>query len=311
MKKIFSMIIMTDLEPDDVLAIKFLSREIPLDTLLYVIVGESEQVAQKVQLGKAIFSKYGFTNFTCVAGTSSKKTYPQRCLSSFDVETTCFTEPKWTGTLEEIMLFFQDKNPIILAIKPMWELFDIPKDILANFDLYVYGSFNFRCLFKKVSSKVVADFINHSFRQVFLYESFFVSGAENTMSGTDPLFQKYVENDPFLIEMMNGWNEHIVKDCLDTTIEISLELNKEFAKYHPDWTWIRSQMDRMMNRNLKVVQSMADGDGKQMVLADQGLVLKMFFEPEAKKKRGDIFFNENGYTCVEENLTSKVQTFMQ
>ena len=81
----------TDLEPDDILAIKALAPRLS-NVKLFVLVGESNST--KITLAQNILDEYEITNYKVYQGVSSNGEYPKELLKAFDKNSqsnTCHT----------------------------------------------------------------------------------------------------------------------------------------------------------------------------------------------------------------------------
>lgn len=336
-----SIVILTDLEPDDVLAIHILSKHVNLNIPILVIVGESK--VAKHDIGCGLMRNAGFNNFRVIQGPNSSKDYPIKIVTDLfqidvkDVDLNSY------DVFDSIVNFLKlSESPFILAIKPFTELFNIDRDLLKKCVFAVYGSFNFRCMFSSITPKDVADFVNNAFKYSIVYETYYVIGDQNSMNYNNArnIFDKLaVEagdgsdrcdgNDSCegsdgregnnivardLLYLVEYWGDHIANDCLETAEQLSKDMNSKWLDR--DWDLLRRDYDRLINRNLKVVGSIIEAKNKQFVLADFGLVALLVSNNNidintttTSLKRGKIWF-ENGYTKFEQSDSNNSGTFM-
>jgi hypothetical protein len=121
--------------------------------------------------------------------------------------------------------------------------------------LYCYGGFNFRCVFD--NKKELLEVLS-SFKKVTIYESFFVSGSENSVNAlTMPkLHQVLRERDDevckALFRLIKNWNDDIFERFSESVSDPNID---------PD----------TRQRHQKVLDNVKDHREFQMVLADFGL----------------------------------------
>lgn len=303
-----AVLLLTDLEPDDVIALRMLKNSKMVDDKeLLVVVGEGNK--SKVQLAVNVLEFYKFTNYTVLEGVNSNKDYPSSCLESYPVVQVNRTSKE---TVEQFLT--RHTMPVILCLKPPYELLDLDSSLLKKCQLSIYGSFNLRSVifrFKKENKTYdLASFLNNSFARVLLYESFYATGSNSLNKSLAPdMFNKLEKDEPFMT-LMHGWNQFIVKDCLETTVELSNKMLLEFSKTNINYKQLRDDYNRMVDRNLKIVGSMVDekAEGTQTVLADFGLVavvcnLSKFM---GSLSRGTVSFDDTGYTQFTENAESSL-----
>ena len=219
-------VLCSDLEPDDVLAIAILANQIPKDFPLLVITGEGN--LDKSGLGHNICQHFGFTNFQIIHGDYSTKTYPENALLSFGDVFPDKNSEKYAEENSRLLLanfLDQYQSPLIISIKPMRELKDIPIHLTQKCVLVKYGSFNLRCMFDQWDKNEMANFINTRFKQVLLYESFPATGTNNSINKNNApaLFQALQnqhETYQGLFNLVLAWNQYIVNDCWNEIYQI-------------------------------------------------------------------------------------------
>lgn len=121
--------------------------------------------------------------------------------------------------------FSMRKNPIMFSLKPMRELLNMYRNnkkkttsLLSNVTLYIYGSFNFRCIIDKEYGSIDLENLLMSFKRVNLYETYFAeAGNGNANRTTMPGLYSHIDarceiNDLFwstLVRLIHLWNDHI------------------------------------------------------------------------------------------------------
>lgn len=289
------LIVMTELEPDDVLAIILLLRNLRRKLPILIVVGEGR--VNKVDMARCIVRDYEFKfQIEIVQGFYSDKDYPLEALEIYETKIN-LSEPTAVETIITYLNIY--KNPFILGIKPPRELLVIDRNLLSHVTLAQYGSFNLRCLFKTYKDINISNWLNTSFKEVFLYESFFATGLENSVSDKQ-LFEiisfKYEE----LYKLIKVWNDHISTDCLDSIVDNCTKLKTS------EWDEKKILLNKI-DRSLKIVKNIVDANNKQMVLADFALVVLLLNDSSKYDLRvGEIAFDEFGYTTINDKPDGKV-----
>lgn len=298
LKNYKSFIVLTDLEPDDVLALHIFFRGVPPVSEVLIVVGESN--VNKVLFAKKMLPFIG-SHHRIIQGCKSSKDF-------VDINDKCDDNSECDDAEKEIHTFLtQHENTFIFSIKPPRELFSVDVKLLRDCVIAQYGSANFRFMMNSKSKEDISHFMNNSFKMVILYESYYVTKEENSINKTNaPELFKIIEDGKrfeLLRNFIGDWNDHIAIDCLNTVHTEIQKLMKTWSK--KDWKSIRSKCERIQNRNMKVVSDIAKADGMQMVLADFGLAaLLNAYDLESLKSccvKGDMYFNEFGYTNVNTN----------
>lgn len=244
----------TDLESDDVLAILLLSA------VKYYVVGEGDSNMKYKRMNE--YAKLSNNESAIIIEGIGSKTKFSMDGKEFD------KLPDVLQCNENYLLrfieFANSDNPIMFSFKPMRELIqeyiknpELTTKLLSNITLYCYGGFNFRCLFSEYKKELLE--VLHLFKRVNIYESFFVSGSDNsvnknTMPGLYKIF-KEKNNKPYytaLSKLIYNWNVDI-KERFTKSIQ-NPELDDDSKKRHQ-----------------KVLDNIGDHLDFQMVLADFGL----------------------------------------
>ena len=264
--------ILTDLEPDDILAIYLLFDMVDRDTETLFIVGEGQ--VSKDAMCHGMCTAMGLTNFTILQGYTSSKDYPLQMLSLFEPTTATFAKAS-----EETLSRFNFDRSLVLGLKPFSELLDfVDVDRFRTATFAFYGSFNLRCMLDRHTAERVADFVNYAFAQTFMYESYFATGEQNSASQANfPLLFDMLDKSVRLRSVLRAveiWNVHIAKDCADTIAELAPQIQALLAQRL--WAALGKSVERLVSQNAKVIGSIAQSESKQMVLADFALVGVLF-----------------------------------
>lgn len=300
-----SLVLFTDLEGDDAVAIKLLSVKYKNSPVL-VIVGESRE--HKTQLARDIFSHYGFTNVTILQGLFTKKMFPSASLTAFssikwNIDTMFYNPEKINEFLE------QHPEAVILALKPIVELLSVDLDRLANTTLCFSGSYNLRSMVKDHPN--IIDFVNTSFARVIHFENFMVTGV-NSLS--EPTVVDIIFKDERLSQLIKSWNALTWDDCLDTTAELAVVIKNELNTDKPDWAKLEGLYDRITTQNLHIAGNMIAAKAKQVCFADIAFVTLLFYASSKtienlETHQANLSLGPNNYTTMDKNASSKV-TFL-
>jgi len=146
-----AVLLSTDLEPDDVAAIKVLAprwRGVPM----LVVVGEGDTDG-KVEMMAQMLASYGIgASATVVQGQASKEAYPAAALAAFapaggacgsSVAEPVRSAPGAGATALSEAFLRQHAAPLAVILKPPHEFLGVPPDALGRAVAVAYGSFNF------------------------------------------------------------------------------------------------------------------------------------------------------------------------
>jgi hypothetical protein len=268
----------TDLEPDDVLALMLP----PLSSAQYYVVGEGDpkikynrmkRYCQLLKNEKAmVIEGLGSENEFPKDGTEFENLAQDRCDEDY---------------FQHFETFALSESPIMFSLKPMRELVrefskneDRVKELVQRIDLYIYGGFNFRL----VAEKILA-LLSH-FKRVFVYESFYATGEENSMTKANfPRLYTYFQNSSEYLQtsseylqtlkrLTSIWNCHLRDKCLE---------NVKKAK----------DAERK-RRNQKIIDNISGNEDFQFVIAD--FALAAIFDLVKAEPVENLHFDENGYS---------------
>lgn len=286
-----SFLILTDLEPDDMLGLWLLSSKIRSKKILF-LVGEGDSLMKEKRM-KVYAKQFGFVNSKVLRGYSSNKQFPY---DGYDIMTKderdniMYEEEKKHTILETIGEYIKENAPFIISMKPPRELiemysagFDFSKLTLAG-----YMSFNLRCLMKKWKKEQIAFFLK-SFKECYYYETYHAIGSNNIITAKD-LEWKFIPK--VVKKVMALWNKYMIEDCQETIKNLKGKTDERSkAKIH---------------RNEKCLKQILDNDSKQFVNADTGLVLSLLEGNPSYKEKSLKFDEKTGYSVLGEGNDVKV-----
>ncbi len=308
----------TDLEPDDVLCIDILLRK--KYNVHTIVCGEGD-IDRKI-FRCVEYYKNHVSNF--IKGYGSDKDFP---------ETSTTGTIEWSTNYEMRLNEYLVNNNRMVIIKPPRELLNMYLNdkentvkLMKNVTCFMYGSFNLRCLsteFERHSAisggnngcsesdnNVLLNFLR-SFGTLYLYESYNASGTENTINNVNYKNFEKLEQCEHFFDIMNQWNNYIVKDCVDTCnlitgkSEIELLPLEDYDNSEELMTRLSENEINRYYRNYKCYESIMKFDSQQFVVADVGLALCVDLDVWTPV---NMSFNDAGYTMF--NETSPKSTNM-
>jgi hypothetical protein len=284
-----SLLILTDFEPDDIIALALLFKNLPPNMCCGVIVGEGG--CDKRDAVRALAAMYR-AQVIIAEGRRSDKAYPVEMLEAIPSVHNMHALPYMTATnLIEYVLTTQ--KPTIVALKPAWELYGLPQEMLARATLYMYGSFNFRATFDEVAKNVVAHWLNTSFAHVYLYESYLATGSQSSVNAKNSpaLFEALADKMPELTPVMTAWNTSIVLECADTVAD-------RVAEARAAGDCLMKAVESIERNNKIILAILRGGVATQLVLADMALVAAMLTPAIPWTPIAPIVFSDGGYTMA-------------
>ena len=272
-------IVFTDLEPDDCLAISIMNKE----RVTAWVVGEGRCLPEKA------------TRLEELVGDECVEVYLGRESNKEFAETHKATHEFELFNLRRLL----DVDTVVM-LKPPRELMQYfctrprdAKEMYGKLTLIYYGSFNTRCLFDDgFTHDEVLAFLS-SFKAAYIFESYLAVQQDSIITDKDAI--EHIRQLPHMAEIMDDWDAFIVQDCQDTCMGIDVQFPASIAPYHPEYA-------RYMRNRKCYDYIMGIGVGKQMVLADIGLMLT---GPE-DYMTASIKFTPEGYLQATKSLVSSI-----
>jgi len=273
-------VIITDLEPDDFLAIVLLFLSGMITGEMHFVVSAWQNVEHKCRCFRKFlqdsFPKYN--NCSIYSGEPNKHNY----ILPLDFH----SQEEFSSYRE-----FDPSDSLIINLAPIRELMFYHKhdpNIFKNCELAIYGSFNIRSVLseKKESPESVVSMFT-SFSRVLLYESYWATGTNSSLADANILNiirTKY----PYLLDIIIWWNDSMKDECLQNCQNLS----PDSASYQ---------------RN-KMILDKIEAEPLQFVNADTGLAA-ILINPELQKYsvQGSITFDPTTfYTLVNEDIIGKI-----
>lgn len=231
--------ILTDGEPDDIVALYILAQRIRKAT---VIVGEGTQLHLKAKRIRPLLPK----TWDLYTGFSSDHPFQEEGEVKTD-----------DGILDHGYKILADVahkgDTLFIVLKPSRELFSIPWQHITRSTLWMYGGYNLRCMMKKYTKRNIEAWLR-LFNKVYLYESFYASKEDNVINPDNfPLLEKLIDKIPGLRDLCYRWDLFQLEQTRQQLTE-------------------KKETPRLERARIRLRQLTMFG-GYQIVLADIGLAL--------------------------------------
>lgn len=227
----------TDLEPDDVTAIKAIAPRLRRMPLLCVV---GQHSIDKCQLMKEILRHCGVLKATVVQGRRSEKKYPEgverafapahsvqgssRRSKSNDGSTDLNDEARCGEMLESFLQ--QHRAPLAILLKPMHELRNLSPEALKKTAAVAYGSFNLKTMREAMIADAEAagkkldrlgafddqfDLLGQ-FKKCVMVERTNSVGRDESVNRKIEKVWKHIKTDEKLMYLVQGWQVVTVAD---------------------------------------------------------------------------------------------------
>lgn len=345
----FNILIFTDVEPDDMIAIvtlmdNFSRRNISVDCTF--VVGEGNPRTKE-----RLLREYGIKD-DIILGVSSEKKHPETILQDGQMDKG-LSRDNWDQSdhaLKVKMWMIKNPSGLIISIKPCWELVSIVKtdeNLLEGKTILHYGSFNFRQLLPENKIDLLL-LVNRPGSYVF--ETYLAFKDKNNVDENDKIFPwtDFQQHYPRLFDSMCLWNRSIAENWL---LKLSSVFKIEsFPNWNEDQPFAnkcnlvfpnghgeidlfdlvnKGQQESIILheilygksppgdfltfwRTLKGLSSVLPSISKQFVNADTGLISAIIMNPSESKKylaTATIVFTDGGFTAPKFDPVGKVMVW--
>ena len=206
-----AVLILSDFEPDDVVALKLLAPRLKGVKLL-LVVGEGD--TDKRQLGAGALACYGLdATATVVQGPTTKIAYPSDAFASFPAEHGAKIAPADADATAMVESFLMDAEaPFALVLKPPHELTGVSAEARAKTACAMYGSFNLSQYRSHLGAAdedaawVQQEQLLSSFKQCLLIERSSSVGRDATVDSASGDMWTWLAGDAALMGVLEGWN---------------------------------------------------------------------------------------------------------
>ena len=272
-----ALLCLTDLETDDLLALRMLAprcRSLPF----HVVVGEGDQ--DKATLASQILGQYGFEDASVVRGVGSDRAYPADVLGAYGQAPRAAPIVAGLATDAIRRVLGEAESPLLVVLKPPLELLEMgqPGDaaLLAKAGCVVYGSFNFRRVLEvhpeDGESRLQA--LLAGCKTAVVAERGPAVGSEATLHKGNTAFGAF---DPSLLEVMHAWNAISARNLSASVAKDSAALvEAAAASDHGEM----AKLCVRIARRAGVCRCIGEAAGQQIAAADP-IVAALLLSPEA------------------------------
>jgi len=269
-----AVVISTDLEPDDIVAIRALSCKLQGVPLL-VVVGEGDQDG-KLSMAADILASCGLRG-SIVEGVRSSANFPLAALDAFSSSSSAVQKHSklLDGLAQDGVAAFLAayKAPLALLLKPPIEFAEVPPSLLAKTSAIAYGSFNFvrfrEELGKRSSSPLLETLIN-AFGAFVLVERSHSVGREAVLSPEQSGLWPLLERDEGLMKLTYIWNAATVRKAAKHLQLLGKQLVAA-SDANTSWDFMFNEVANSYNKSthtLAILGEIARLKGREICLAD-------------------------------------------
>ena len=278
-------LISTDLEPDDAIALKALAprlRGVPL----LVVLGEGDR--SKAAMASGLLAAYGLDGgpTRVVQGRPSSSPYPASAIAAYaplaaasSAEVVADGNAPAAGEPRRAVVDFLStcERPFALLLKPPHELVGLPAGLLAKAVGAAYGSFNF-VVFRKelraddptLTAEAALEAQNALLREMracLWVERAPAVGRDATLEAGHAEWAA-VAADARLTALVEGWNSRTIGECCDSMEAWVARLRGACLDAAPDLGALRALDFEKLDKKAKILRSIVDADGRQTCFAD-------------------------------------------
>ncbi len=283
-----AVLIFSDLESSNVLALKFLKKY--LNALIPILLVVNEGNMNKRQIGINIMNYYGYENFQVLDDINTEKNYPSEICNLYPYHSQSVST---TDSTISIKAFIEKYNsPLIIAMSPFYSLMGMPNNLLNKCVLMMYGSYNLRSMYYNTNQTQVFNFINDSFKHVLLYESYHATKDYEHHNQ----YKDLIDNN--LRQLIELCNKVALEDALHVIINTANRLlNKVIKETEIDELEIDNAR---LHRNTKMVHNIIKTDYRYIGMTEPCLITYAFNAIKfGKTKKGKLRVDEKGYSQIE------------
>eukprot|EP00929_Paragymnodinium_shiwhaense_P030615 TRINITY_DN17316_c0_g1_i1.p1 TRINITY_DN17316_c0_g1~~TRINITY_DN17316_c0_g1_i1.p1 ORF type:complete len:432 (+),score=125.36 TRINITY_DN17316_c0_g1_i1:81-1376(+) len=321
----------TDLEPDDIVAIRALAPKLKRAAVpLFVVVGEGN-VEGKVEMMADVLAAYGLLRpgTKIVQGALSGERYPPAALEAFKASrpsATAMASAVVKGDAAALSEAFlkEHRAPLAILLKPPHELANLSEEVLARTAAVAYGSFNFvrfrEDLQKAASSSKVtkaaalerqASFLK-AFKAFVWVERSLTVGSSGTLNRDhESAWKALAAGDEGLMTIVREWNVASVQRCAKRLKTMCKQMLAACDTGQPDaalFGTIRSTYEKNQ-KSIDILSEIARLAGDQICLADpivSAVLLDERGELAAYEKRSAVRLSKSGQPTLTPDKSSSV-----
>jgi len=268
----------TDLEPDDVVAIKLLAPKL-VGVPMLVVVGEGGP--DKCQFATQMLAAYGIgESVQVVQGKKSSETYPTDLLEIFAPEAAASAmRPQIvSGEAAALTASFlaSCRAPFALLLKPPHELNGVDAAVLGKTTAAVYGSFNltqFRlALPGELSDEerfAKQETLMHAMRRAMWIERSLSVGRDSVLEPSRaPALWQWLQTDATLLAIIRAWNAQTLRGFAPKVERGMQEVSAMLEGGSGDAFSRVGQALEGLDKKVQVMRSITKCEGRQVCHAD-------------------------------------------
>lgn len=296
------LIVFTDIEADDILALIFLKNleKQQIVSIKSICVVSFDKKWNPVEKANKWFSQIGLDN-------TPRFDY---IYDAADIQT----------NFQNWLIPQLETKPTIISLASMSMLYQMDHKLFNECQLLCYGSANFRWSYDNTNEEEkskFAQFINTSFERATIFETYFMFPKKNNTINytTMPKFCEHVlksnsTNCSVIIDAVTEWNNHIlssmigrnVGNCTQEELSIDLIRSKQLSSETID------KLRNSTDRRCKVILSIYEHTF-QLVAADMMVALSYYYTFATKS--GNIAFSDRFMTVFTDNNIGKVNMIQE
>eukprot|EP00416_Gambierdiscus_australes_P039761 CAMPEP_0171097440 /NCGR_PEP_ID=MMETSP0766_2-20121228/47546_1 /TAXON_ID=439317 /ORGANISM="Gambierdiscus australes, Strain CAWD 149" /LENGTH=395 /DNA_ID=CAMNT_0011556637 /DNA_START=1 /DNA_END=1188 /DNA_ORIENTATION=- len=274
-----AVLITTDIEPDDIVALKVLAPRLRGVELL-VVVGEGDK--GKCQMAAEMLACYSIGGrATVVQSRRSKEQFPEGAMSAFHSQVSGGVLPATfeEGAVDKCKSFLTSHaSPLALILKPPQEFLEISEETLGKTTAAAYGSFNFArfrddvlagpCSTGEQAARCQEKLIG-SFKKFLWVERSLSVGREACLNCHQPLWE-VLSTDAGLIGVVREWNAASVRRCAQRVADMCEQLIRDVEQggaTEATFEKVEGAVAKSKH-SIAILQEIAGVKGNEICLAD-------------------------------------------
>ena len=272
-----AVLILSDFEPDDVIALKLLAPRLR-GTPILLVTGEGN--VDKAALGGACLGAYGLDEgATVLQGRKSELDYPLGAFSAYPAQhkATVLPTPEPAAATAACEAFLKGASaPLALVLKPPHELVGVSADVLGRTACAAYGSFNLAA-FREVLGGDAADAaweaqeaLLGAFKRCVLVERSSSVGRDAILCRAQADIWPHLATDAALVGLLQQWGRTVVHNHARSFAALGAEMTRalEAADGAADaFARAKRSLERI-DKRVAIISAVIEYEGLQTPLAD-------------------------------------------
>lgn len=265
----------TDLEPDDIIAIKILAPRLRGVRILAVV---GQGPCDKTQMMSDILAAFGIDNHAeVVQGRTSTIEYPRHVLGAFAAAGASSSAVISEADAAERTLAFLKgcSAPFALLLKPPMELIGIEPSVLCCVTAALYGSFNLESFRSALGDREMStedrfasqEALMHSFRRLLWFERSLSVGRDSVLDPKRaPELWDWLKCESDIVQVVHAWNAEVMRGFAPKVEGIMRDIAATTST-EPDFQKLQVVLE-VADKKVAIMNSIAQCDGLQVCHAD-------------------------------------------